>query len=178
MAANIGCQSLVVRLGRDEDAPAIARVHVRAWQQAYRGIVERELLDALDEQQRTAEWRGWLRREGHESLVAELGDELVAFCSLIACRDRDAAPATGEIMAIYVSPEHARRGTGRALLEATAARAQGRYRALTLWVLARNARARRFYEACGFVPDGACQQVGIGGARLAEVRYRRELLER
>ena len=178
MAANLGSDIPVVRLARDADAPAIARVHVRAWQQAYRGIVDDGLLDALDEQKRTSDWREWLRREGHESLVAELRHELVAFCSLVASRDRDAAPATGEIMAIYVSPEHARRGAGRALLDASVARARGRYRALTLWVFTDNARARCFYEACGFVADGAHQQVAIGGARLDEVRYRREVAER
>ena len=80
-------------------------------------------------------------------------------------------------MAIYVSPEFARRGVGRALVEASAARAQGRYRALTLWVLTANARARRFYEACGFVADGAHQQVALGGARLDEIRYRRGVPE-
>jgi len=164
-----------VRVARDADAPGIARVHVRSWQRAYRGIVPDALLDALDEERRTSDWRGRLRQQGHDLLVAELGQELVAFCSLIPSRDADGAPATGEIMAIYVSPEHSRRGAGRALLEASLAQARGRYRVLTLWVLTDNARARRFYEACGFVPDGAHQQVALGGARLDEVRYRRDV---
>lgn len=178
MAASSVNQVPVVRLARGDDAPGIARVHVRAWQHAYRGIVPDAVLDALDEEKRTADWRGWLRRDGHLPLVAELGQELVAFCSLVASRDADAALSTGEIMAIYVSPEHTRRGTGRALLDASVARAQGRYRALTLWVLTDNVRARRFYEVCGFVADGAQQQVAIGGAHLHEVRYRRDVPER
>jgi ribosomal protein S18 acetylase RimI-like enzyme len=173
--ANIEHELPVVRLGRAADAAGVARVHVRTWQQAYRGIVPDALLDALDEEERTADWRGRLRREGQEPLVAQLGDEIVAFCSLIASRDTDAAPATGEIMAIYVSPEFARRGVGRALIEASVARAHGRYRALTLWVLTDNTHARRFYEACGFVADGAHQQIALGGARLDELRYRRGL---
>jgi ribosomal protein S18 acetylase RimI-like enzyme len=178
VAASVGGEIPVVRLARDDDARAIARVHVRAWQAAYRGIVDDTVLDALDEEKRCADFSAWLRREGHESLVAELGRELVAFCSLGVSRDADASTGTGEIIAIYVSPEQARRGAGRALLDASVARARGRYRALTLWVLAANARARRFYEACAFVADGAHQQVTIGGARLDEVRYRRDVTER
>ena len=41
-----------IRAAVGDDAPAIADVHVRAWQAAYRGIIEDEYLDGLsvDEQ--------------------------------------------------------------------------------------------------------------------------------
>jgi RimJ/RimL family protein N-acetyltransferase len=37
-------------------------------------------------------------------------------------------------------------------------------------VLEGNRRARRFYEACGFEPDGARQLLALGGL-VPEVRY-------
>jgi GNAT superfamily N-acetyltransferase len=48
------------------------------------------------------------------------------------------------------------RGTGPALMHAalTSLR-QHSYLEAVLWVLAENARARRFYERCGFVEDAA-----------------------
>ena len=177
MATNIGKEALVVRNAAPGDAPAIARVHVRSWQHAYRGIVADAVLDALDETRRAEDWRAWIA-EGHEPLVAELGAELVGFCSLAPARDADALPATGEIIAIYVSPEHVRRGAGRALLEASLARARGRYRALTLWVFEDNESSRRFYEALGFVADGAHARAELGGVSVNKVRYRLAVLER
>ena len=47
-------------------------------------------------------------------------------------------------------------------------KALGFERAL-LWVLERNTRARRFYEKCGFSPDGASKDSGLGDEE--EIRY-------
>jgi RimJ/RimL family protein N-acetyltransferase len=49
------------------------------------------------------------------------------------------------------------------------------YLQVTLWVLDGNARARRFYEAAGFHPDGAVEEDDRSGFALREVRYRKEL---
>jgi hypothetical protein len=49
------------------------------------------------------------------------------------------------------------------------------YGQVTLWVLASNARARRFYEAAGLRPDGAVKVDDSRGFALSEVRYRRSL---
>jgi RimJ/RimL family protein N-acetyltransferase len=46
---------------------------------------------------------------------------------------------------------------------------------VTLWVLDSNARARRFYEAAGFRPDGAVKVDDSHGFVLRELRYRRQL---
>lgn len=53
-------------------------------------------------------------------------------------------------------------------------RARG-YGEIVLWVLEGNADARRFYEAMGFVPDGASKIVQLG-VPLKAVRYRKTLL--
>ena len=44
----------------------------------------------------------------------------------------------------------------------------------TLWVLDTNARARQFYEAGGWAPDGETKQDDARGFSITEVRYRRE----
>jgi hypothetical protein len=42
---------------------------------------------------------------------------------------------------------------------------------VTLWVLERNARGRAFYERCGFVADGARQELrGLGEFEIRMVR--------
>lgn len=45
-----------------------------------------------------------------------------------------------------------------------------------LWVLATNDRARRFYEAGGWRPDGATTRDDSRGFSLFEVRYRRVVI--
>ena len=80
----------------------------------------------------------------------------------------------GEIYAIYVAPERWGTGVGRALM--TAARdalAAAGNAEIRLWVLAENARARRFYERAGMVTDGALGTFTPAGStvELAEVRY-------
>lgn len=60
-----------------------------------------------------------------------------------------------ELYAIYVDPGWWSTGIGRSLMdEVLAATRAGRYERIGLWVLEKNARARRFYERAGFEPDG------------------------
>ena len=50
------------------------------------------------------------------------------------------------------------------------------YAEATLWVLRGNRRARDFYEASGFVSDGAAKiDTNAAGISYDEVRYRRPL---
>lgn len=73
---------------------------------------------------------------------------------------------------IYVAPEQWGRGTGAALLGRAIDELVGRgWREVTLWVLAANDRARAFYSAFGFEPDGAAKTHERSGQ--SEVRFRR-----
>lgn len=65
------------------------------------------------------------------------GDVLVGFIAL----------APGWVEKLYVRPTHHRRGIGRLLLDF----AKDRQPYLRLWTFTANTRARRFYEANGFV---------------------------
>jgi ribosomal protein S18 acetylase RimI-like enzyme len=185
---------LIVRRAVAGDVSGIARVHVRSWQSAYRGHVPAAVLDSLDEGKRASRWHELLEAPGHALQVAVLHDaavlhdtavsqgaggsavSVVGFCSFIPTRDTDAESATGEVAALYVSPERWRSGVGQALLRATLDVARlRRYRAVTLWVLAANVAARAFYEKLGFALDGASKVEERSSYSLTEVRYRIEL---
>jgi ribosomal protein S18 acetylase RimI-like enzyme len=76
---------------------------------------------------------------------------------------------------LYVAPAHWSTGAGRALTDAALGglRAAG-YQRVVLWTLTDNARARRFYDKAGFVPDGATNILdGLGS--VEELRYARDL---
>jgi GNAT superfamily N-acetyltransferase len=81
----------------------------------------------------------------------------------------------GELYALYVTPAWWSTGTGRALMGSVLAALEAeRYRRVVLWVLADNARARRFYERAGFAADGGTNILtGLGG--VLELRYTRPL---
>jgi ribosomal protein S18 acetylase RimI-like enzyme len=152
--------AVVVREADPEDAGAVAGVHVRAWQAAYRGLMPDEWLDDLTVERRTETWTGILTESAGKgtTLVGDDGPAgVVGFCSVqLPSRDEDAGPSTAEISALYIEPSRWRSGIGRALLgEALTRLRAAEWEDVTLWVLAGNASARAFYERFGFAPDGA-----------------------
>jgi ribosomal protein S18 acetylase RimI-like enzyme len=177
---------LTVRPATIDDAYAIARLHVQAWQRAYAGILPDETLATLDVDARATRWRENLgRREGAETRVALHGHHLRGFASFGPYRlaqDRaNPDPRYGEVYAIYVDPEHFGAGTGRVLMDAAVAGLAGRgWAEIRLWVLEANLRARRFYERYGFAVDTApdayagftVDRPGADPVQLPEVRYR------
>lgn len=82
----------------------------------------------------------------------------------------------GELYALYVRPDRWRHGIGGTLLVYALARltAAGFTEAI-LWVLEGNERARRFYRAEGWLPDGAHRRDELLGVAIATIRYRRRL---
>jgi GNAT superfamily N-acetyltransferase len=105
-------------------------------------------------------------------------DGVVGVAAVGASRDPDAGRLVGELASIYVLPTHWGQGGGRLLMrEAVRSLAQAEFREASLWVLETNARARRFYGAAGWLPDGGRKVDESLGVPLAEVRYRRSLIE-
>ena len=170
----------VIRAARVADAAQIAVVHVRSWQGAYRGLLPQAYLDGLDPAQRVGRWERSLaeRSAGPAGvLVADLGGALLGFASYSPSRDSDADPVrVGEIDAIYLLPSDWGKGVGRRLMDAAlASLAEAGFVQATLWVLDSNLRARRFYAAGGWSPDGAEKLDESRGFAIAQVRYRRSL---
>src|SRR5687767_5447805 len=106
---------VTVRPARLADAPAMGRVHVRAWQAAYRGQMPEAYLDGLRAEDRTAHWAGALRRDDLRGtiLVAERDGEVIGFAVVGPAREPAGA---GELYAINLDPAHWGTGAGRALL--------------------------------------------------------------
>ena len=172
---------MLVRRASSKDAAQIAEVHVRSWQRAYRGLIPQDYLDRLDPAQRVARWEQVLASVDLPAggvQVAENESDLLGFVSFGPSRDDDAEGQrlVGEIMAIYLAPAAWGQGLGRELMTAALADlgAAG-YAQATLWVLESNERARGFYVAAGFKPDGMVKEDESRGFLLREVRYRRSL---
>jgi GrpB-like predicted nucleotidyltransferase (UPF0157 family)/ribosomal protein S18 acetylase RimI-like enzyme len=147
-----------VRAADNGDVSEIARIHVRSWRAAYRGVLPDAILDGLSVSEREGSWRALLAEGGEAwiTLVAERpGGELTGFCSVaLPGRDEGIGERTAEIGALYVDPDCWREGAGSALLSAILAELGGRgWRDVVLWALPENQAALAFYDRFGFVVE-------------------------
>jgi GNAT superfamily N-acetyltransferase len=162
---------LEIRPITEADIDAVAEVHVRTWQAGYAGIVPAEHLAGMDPARNAEHRRAREPRPGQHTLVADVDGTIVGF---VAFGPDRSDPRRGELYAIYVHPDHWGEGAGRRLIEAArTGLADAGFADMRLWVLADNARARRFYERAGLAPDGATDYYtpGTTEVQLPEVRY-------
>ena len=113
--------SLIIRPARVQDVRQMARVHVRCWQETYRGLMPDAVLD--DPGFPAARERMWTdvltseRYRQNRVAVAERDDELAGIA--MSGPPEDAAAAwTRQLYVLYVYAAGHGTGAGRALLEA------------------------------------------------------------
>jgi GNAT superfamily N-acetyltransferase len=169
---------LSIREATDADAERIASIHVRAWQHAYRGQLSDEYLDGLDPAERLSQTRSTISDSppAFRVWVGESAGRVAGFAVTGPSQDADADAKTAEVYAIYLEPERVGTGDGRTLFEHAIADLRGRgFHTATLWVLATNERARRFYERAGWRADGAATSERVDCEMRPTVRYRLDL---
>ena len=147
----------------EEEMSGKAYVHWKSWHEAYTGLIPDSYLEKVTREKCEQTARRW----PDNLLLALDGDRVVGFAGYGSYRD-ETLPDTGEVFALYILREYYGSGVGRALME-TALDKLGRFPSVALWVLKDNGRAIRFYEKCGFRPDGTEQTITLG-KELTEIR--------
>jgi GNAT superfamily N-acetyltransferase len=156
---------LQLRPAEPTDALAVARVHVRAWQTGYRGLLPAAYLDRLRAEDRAARYT-FGKLDGPQTTVAILDREIVGFATIHA----------SELSALHVDPDHWSRGVGSALIaRARTDRAAAGVPEAHLWLLAGNVRAERFYARDGWSPDGTRRSDTVWNISVDELRLIRRL---
>jgi GNAT superfamily N-acetyltransferase len=156
------------------DARRLAEVYVRVLMLANRGLDPTEWLDTLPQQllDREARWIDRLTHRTEEPVhVAEVVPAgIVGYAVGGRARGEPPLGFEGELIALYLLPEHQRRGIGRELVRRVARSllAAG-YQGLLVRVLSGNP-ARLFYEHLGARPLGI-DLVSLGGEELEETVY-------
>jgi GNAT superfamily N-acetyltransferase len=168
---------MLLRPAEPADAMGVARVHVRSWQAAYRGLLPDAYLDGLRAEDRAQRYRFASEDVRDPATVVAIGDGTICgFATTAPARDSDVVD-DGEVYALYVDPEWWGRGYGAALIAVARRRLVDLgFRNAVLWLLAGNARADRFYRIDGWAPDGPARTDSVWGVTVDEVRYRRTLL--
>ena len=151
-------------LSPDDDMYAVSNVYEQSWKYAYQNIIPQQYLDGIPAGR-------WAKIAAENCLVAVEGGRIVGTSSICSSRWEKYGDY-GEVISIYFLPEYMGKGYGKPLLE-RAVEELGRrgFRKVLLWVLEENARARHFYDKCGFLPAGEVMTDCIGGKELREVMY-------
>lgn len=165
-----------LRPAQPEDALAVARVHVRSWQVAYRGLLPDDYLNQLRPEDRASRYDfTHTDPQKPHTIVAEGDGLIVGFATTMPSRDA-ALPNHGELAALYVDPAHWNRRVGAALIIAARAHLlEHAHHHAYLWLLAGNTRAARFYSIDGWRPSGEHRTDTVWGGTVSESRYTRTL---
>jgi GNAT superfamily N-acetyltransferase len=190
---------MVIRSASTADAAQIAVVMRDSWFAAYDGIIAPAIIDRATAPDGGARVRQSFRMRPWQRMIAAVArqpgrtqadpvaPDIIGYASFGPERDVLDMPwpypltsagsggKVAELYALYVHPAWWSTGTGRALMDQVLAKVRAaEYGCITLWVLEANARARRFYQRAGFIPDGARHVLDdLGG--VTEIRYRRAL---
>jgi GNAT superfamily N-acetyltransferase len=174
-----------VRAAWSADAGAIAQVQVRAWRQAYAGILPEEVLSSLDPAAFAAQWSEAVARPAEARtrvLVALDRATVVGFALTAAGDDPDADPAAdGQVAEFVIDPDRRRAGHGSRLVQACADTLRAdRFSRATIWVTSTDDALRGFLAEAGWAPDGAHRELdlsGDGSTRVRQVRLHTDLTE-
>lgn len=159
-----------VRPATTDDIEAIKAIAEAAWQSDYPAVLNRETLDdALEEWYASDRLVEAVAEHSTVLLIVERGDEVVGFVHAVWNREE------GDILRVYVGPDHRGEGLGRALVEHACEdlfdRGVDQVKAM---VLAANEQGNRFYRSLGFEPTGGGGETRIGGERYEERVYVRQ----
>lgn len=154
------------------DAEALARVHVAAWRETYRGLLPDAFLARMSEVGHARRFRRELTTPGPRDVILAAVNPHGVFGYVAGGPSRAGVEGEAEIATLYLLRSAQGRGVGRRLMaDAVRALAAHGARTLMISVLAANAPARGFYERLGGVADPPREEPGPGGM-VCEVTYR------
>ncbi len=166
-----------VRVAWADDAPAIATVQLRAWQEKYADLLPAGVLPT-DVAVATEAWRASLARPEdarNRVLVALERNRVVGFAVTSPATDPDCDPVSdGELAELTVASAEQRKGHGSRLLQAAVETMQAdRFTRVVLWAIATDDTLRSFVTEAGWAPDSAHRELdldGTGETRVKQVR--------
>lgn len=142
-----------IRSGKAEDIDAIVRIFRACWTQSYREVLNEEVRNAMTEEKAYELWLPSLSTNAdRETLVACIDDSPIGIARIGSDPD---FPARGHLFSLYIDPESAGKGFGKALLTAALDKLSVRkFSEISLWVFKTNPGAIALYQKLGFAPTG------------------------
>lgn len=145
-----------VRLG---DEAALAYIQTESWKEGFKDILSADVLRGYTQMEKAAAMYRRLLEENIGNgylLKVEGSPHCIAWWD--AARERDMT-GYAELICIHSLKNQWRKGYGSRMMDAVLHDiAAAGYTKVMLWVFEDNVRARRFYEAHGFTPNGKTKQ--------------------
>ncbi len=171
-----------VRVAWADDAPAIAELQLRTWQEQYAGVLPPDALPR-DIGAAAAQWQASLSRPPdarNRVLVALERNRVVGFAITAPASDPDCDPlADAELAELTVAPDERGKGHGSRLLQASVETMQAdRFTRAVLWAIADDDALRAFLTEAGWAPDTAHRGLdfdGTGSTVVKQVRLHTSL---
>lgn len=168
----------IIRRALQGDEESIASVHIKSWQEAYKGIVPQEYLDQLPSKldDHITMWTGVIANPQRWTWIAENSNGIVGFILFGPPRDKE-RDGFIELGAIYLLFSEKGKGIGFELLSSgfKKMRELG-YGKAYCWVLENNPTIK-FYERTGAEFLGQVKEDEIGGKKFNEFAYEWDSLE-
>jgi len=174
-----------VRVAWADDAPAIARVQLRAWPSLYGDLVPAEAIPSGPEAEEgaTAAWAASLQKPGdarNRVLVALERNRVCGFAITGPAGDPDCDPVgDAELRELTIDPGERGHGHGSRLLQAAAdTMVADRFTRAVTWAPATDDALRSFLTDAGWAADGAHRELQVdesGDVRLKQVRLHTSL---
>ncbi len=165
---------MILRPFETTDIEACAKLHKLSRRESEKGVIFDSDLDRYDLNHFIDNWTTWSGYKETKILVAEDNDTVVGFVMFgkIQTRpdfDKGIVPKYGsEIYALYVHPDHFRKGIGKKLfLSACNDLIQNKQTSLILWTKKKNRRSCAFYDSFGGNKIGK-KRVDMGEKSWAE----------
>lgn len=157
-----------IRRATTDDVPTIRSLAREAWRKAYADAVPESVVDdAVSEWYAEETMNQIIGVGGQVCLVALDGTDVVGFAHGATADGR------GDVLRLYVHPDHWREGIGTTLLEAMEERlAERGAETMQAMVLADNEIGNAFYEKHGFEKAGEAE-TQLGGESRTENVYAR-----
>lgn len=167
--ADVSC-----RVAWADDAPAIADLQVRTWQESYAGLLPAVALD-LDPAAVAEAWRASLVKPAdarNRVLVALERNRVVGFAVTGPASDPDCDPVSdAELMELDVDPGERGRGHGSRLLQAAVDTMRAdRFTRGVHWAIATDDALRGFLTDAGWAPDTAHRELDLDGEGTTTVK--------
>jgi len=145
---------ITIRLANPADAQDMAEVGMKSWEVAYKHLLPADYIREKNAT-RVHQYKRVITDENTNSYVIQKDNKTVGIMKIAEPTDDDLDSRYFELHYLYLHPGCFREGIGTLAMDYVFdhVRKLGK-KYISLWVFAKNNDAIKFYEACGFRPDG------------------------
>lgn len=143
-------KDIIIRNIEEKDIPDVVDIQINGWKSAYKGIVDDNILNSMNRNQRIEKRRNDYKENGF--IVAELNNQVVGFCRYIDSNKftQDISNIDCELLALYVNPDLKYNGIGTKLFQFVVNEFKNKNRKkMILWCLKDNEPSKKFYTKMG-----------------------------